>query len=86
MPLVVPAVSRLGNDEPESVVQDTRCVDPEPCAPPGITNAEWVIGNVTVWMGHGLRIGRAHIAQRSLMSPETSGQRPNRIWIALAVQ
>jgi hypothetical protein len=48
MPVVLPAVPYLGNDQAESVVQDIRCVDPEPCAPSGIANAESVISNVTV--------------------------------------
>ena len=48
MPLVVPAVPRLGYDQPESVVQDIRSVGPKPGAPSGIANAKRVIGDVSV--------------------------------------
>jgi hypothetical protein len=48
VPLVVPAIPRLGYHQAESVVQDIGRVDPEPSAPSGVANAERVIGNVTV--------------------------------------
>src|SRR5688572_12291574 len=58
VPLVVPAVRRLGYDQPDSVVQEIRRVHPEPRAPSGMANAERMIGNVSVCRRHGLRIGR----------------------------
>jgi hypothetical protein len=48
VPLVVPAVSGLRHDQPESVVQEIRSVDPEPSTPSGIANAEWAICGVTI--------------------------------------
>lgn len=47
VPLVIPAVPRLGYDQPDSV-QDIRRVGPQPRAPSGIANAERLIGNIRV--------------------------------------
>src|SRR5881397_3728202 len=53
VPLVGPAVPRLGHDQPKPVVQDVRRMDPEPSTPAGMAQAERQIGRITIGMRHG---------------------------------
>jgi len=78
VPSVIPAVSGLGYDEAQSVVQEIRRVNSQPSAPSGIAEAQRVVGNVTLSkVRHGLRIGREGIA---MCAPMTLGATASGAW------